>query len=106
MTTLQLKKLLIHQISEINDEVFLNALKTIIDLKSKSTVLELSAKQKEEVYQSQLEIKNGLYVAESDLNEEFESWREKKQSGQIQPKLNYLRFLISINPEIKALNTQ
>ena len=78
MTTFQLKKLLIHQISEINDEVFLNALKTIIDLKSKSTVLELSAKQKEEVYQSQLEIKNGLYVAESDLNEEFESWREKK----------------------------
>ena len=78
MTTLQLKKLLIHQISEINDEVFLNALKTIIDLKSKSTVLELSAKQKEEVYQSQLEIKNGLYAAESDLNEEFESWREKK----------------------------
>ena len=78
MTTLQLKKLLIHQISEINDEVFLNALKTIIDLKSKSTVLELSAKQKEEVYQSQLDIKNGLYVAESDLNEEFESWREKK----------------------------
>lgn len=78
MTTLQLKKLLIHQISEINDEVFLNALKTIIDLKNKSTVLELSAKQKEEVYQSQLEIKNGLYVAESDLNEEFESWREKK----------------------------
>ena len=78
MTTLQLKKLLIHQISEINDEVFLNALKTIIDLKSKSTVLELSAKQKEEVYQSQLEIKNGLYIAESDLNEEFESWREKK----------------------------
>lgn len=78
MTTLQLKKLLIHQISEINDEVFLNALKTIIDLKSKSNVLELSAKQKEEVYQSQLEIKNGLYVAESDLNEEFESWREKK----------------------------
>ena len=78
MTTLQLKKLLIHQISEINDEVFLNAPKTIIDLKSKLTVLELSAKQKEEVYQSQLEIKNGLYVAESDLNEEFESWREKK----------------------------
>jgi len=78
MTTLQLKKLLIHQISEINDEVFLNALKTIIDLKSKSTVLELSAKQKEEVYQSQLEIKNGLYVAESDLNEEFESWKKEK----------------------------
>ena len=78
MTTFQLKKLLIHQISEINDEVFLNALKTIIDLKSKSTVLELSAKQKEEVYQSQLEIKNGLYVAESDLNEEFESWKKEK----------------------------
>lgn len=78
MTTLQLKKLLIHQISEINDEVFLNALKTIIDLKSKSNVLELTELQKEEIYQSQLEIKNGLYVAESDLNEEFESWREKK----------------------------
>ena len=78
MTTFQLKKLLIHQISEINDEVFLNALKTIIDLKSKSNVLELTELQKEEIYQSQLEIKNGLYVAESDLNEEFESWREKK----------------------------
>ena len=78
MTTLQLKKLLIHQISEINDEVFLNALKTIIDLKSKSTVLELTELQKEEIYQSQLEIKNGLYVAESDLNEEFESWKKEK----------------------------
>jgi len=78
MTTLQLKKLLIHQISEINDEVFLNALKTIIDLKSKSNVLELTELQKEEIYQSQLEIKNGLYVAESDLNEEFESWKKEK----------------------------
>lgn len=78
MTTFQLKKLLIHQISEINDEVFLNALKTIIDLKSKSNVLELTELQKEEIYQSQLEIKNGLYVAESDLNEEFESWEKEK----------------------------
>ncbi|MDD2995108.1 MAG: hypothetical protein EOM47_01425 [Bacteroidia bacterium] len=78
MTTFQLKKLLIHQISEINDEVFLNALKTIIDLKSKSNVLELTELQKEEIYQSQLEIKNGLYVAESDLNEEFESWKKEK----------------------------
>lgn len=78
MTTFQLKKLLIHQISEINDEVFLNALKTIIDIKSKSNVLELTELQKEEIYQSQLEIKNGLYVAESDLNEEFESWKKEK----------------------------
>ncbi len=78
MTTLQLKKLLIHQISEINDEVFLNALKTIIDLKSKSNVLELTELQKEEIYQSQLEIKNGLYVSESELNEELEKKKKEK----------------------------
>ncbi len=74
MTTLQLKKLLIHQITEIEDEAFLNALKTIIDLKSKSKILELSAQQKEQIYQARTEIENGLFVAETDLSNEFESW--------------------------------
>jgi len=74
MTTLQLKKLLIHQIAEIEDETFLNALKTIIDLKIKSEIIKLSAQQKEQIYQARTEIENGLFVAETDLSNEFESW--------------------------------
>ena len=49
MTTIQLKKDLIHQIAEIDDNTFLNALKTIIELKTHSKIIHLTNEQKEEI---------------------------------------------------------
>lgn len=46
MTMLELKKILIHRISEINDIRFLKAIKTILDEKAEDTVLVLTKDKK------------------------------------------------------------
>jgi len=46
MTAIELKKLLVHRIAEINDESFLNAIKTILDSKSQSQILMLTKEQR------------------------------------------------------------
>ena len=52
MTAIELKKLLIHRIEEIDDEAFLNAIKTILDSKSQSQTLNLSNEQRSEIVES------------------------------------------------------
>lgn len=74
MTTIQLKKELIHQIAEIDDNTFLNALKTIIDLKAQSQIIHLTNEQKEEIYKSKKEFENGYFTEQFELNKEFEKW--------------------------------
>lgn len=74
MTTIQLKKELIHQIAEIDDNTFLNVLKTIIDLKTQSQIIHLTNKQKEEIYESKKDFENGHYTEQIELNKEFEKW--------------------------------
>lgn len=72
MTTLDLKKHLIQRISEIEDTAFLEAIKTILD--SKSKILHLTAEQRAEIKQSQEQIKQGLFINQDKLDEEFEKW--------------------------------
>ena len=74
MTTIQLKKDLIHQITEIDDNTFLNALKTIIELKTQSKIIHLTNEQREEIYQSKKEFENGHFTEQIELNKEFEKW--------------------------------
>ncbi|NJK97952.1 MAG: hypothetical protein HC905_26315 [Bacteroidales bacterium] len=52
MTTIELKKILMHRIAEINDETFLNAIKTILDSKSQSQVLNLTQNQRYEIIEA------------------------------------------------------
>jgi predicted transcriptional regulator len=75
MTTIQLKKNLIHQISEIEDVSFLNALKTIIDAKTQASVVELTEMQRAEIDQSKKNVDEGLFRDQSELNQMFEQWR-------------------------------
>ena len=60
MTLLELKSILIHRISEINDIRFLEAIKTILDGIAEDTVLILTEEQKQEIIQSRKDIKEGL----------------------------------------------
>ena len=75
MTTIQLKKNLIHQISEIEDVTFLNALKTIIDAKTQASVVELTEMQRAEIDQSKKNVDEGLFCDQSELNQMFEQWQ-------------------------------
>ena len=74
MTTIQLKKVLIRQIADIEDISFLNALKTILESKTKSNIICLTNEQKEEIIRSKTEIDKGKYSEQLELNKEFEKW--------------------------------
>ena len=74
MTMLELKNILIHRISEINDIRFLKAIKTILDEKAEDTVLVLTEAQKQDIIQSRKEIKDGLFISNEELDKEIQAW--------------------------------
>jgi hypothetical protein len=74
MTMLELKSILIHRISEINDIRFLEAIKTILDEKAEDSVIVLTDEQKQEIIQSRKEIKEGLFISNEELDKEIQAW--------------------------------
>ena len=70
MTAIELKTLLIHKISEIDDISFLKALNTILDSKTESGVIQLSQDQINDIMDSKKEIENGLFIENSALDKE------------------------------------
>lgn len=78
MSTVELKNILIQRISEITDVSFLEALKTILDSKSESTVSMLTEAQRDEIMVSKKEIEQGLYIENSDLEKEINGWLKAK----------------------------
>ena len=71
---LELKSILIHRISEINDMKFLKAIKTILDEKAEDSVIVLTDEQKQEIIQSRKEIKEGLFISNEELDKEIQAW--------------------------------
>ena len=65
---LELKSILIHRISEINDIRFLEAIKTILDEKAEDSVIVLTEEQKQEIIQSRKEINEGLFISNEELD--------------------------------------
>ena len=76
MTAIELKKLLIHRISEINDESILNAVKTILD--TKSQVIGLTDEQRSEITESKEQIEQGLFFEQSEIDNQFNKWRNAR----------------------------
>ena len=74
MTTIELKKQLIHRISEIEDMNFLKALKTILDSKLNKGVLNLTAEQKDEIIESREDVKKVLVIDNALLDKEIKAW--------------------------------
>jgi hypothetical protein len=88
MSTIELKNLLISKISEIDDEVFLSAINTILDSKSKSiinssnqdfqNIIILNDQQKKEIQNSKKEYLKGNFIENDVLNEEMEKWLQEE----------------------------
>jgi hypothetical protein len=78
MSTIELRSILIHRISEITDIAFLEALKTILDSKSESNVLPLTDELRDEIQASKMEIAQGLYIDNDDLEKEINGWLRAK----------------------------
>lgn len=78
MTMMELKSILVHRISEINDVRFLEAIKTILDEKAEDSALELTEDQKKEIAESKKEILQGLFIDENDLDRDIQGWLNAK----------------------------
>lgn len=78
MTAIELKKLLIHRISEIDDISFLKAINTILDSKTRNKTLTLNDTQRDEIIASKKEIEKGLFIEHSDFNNEVKEWLKEK----------------------------
>jgi hypothetical protein len=74
MTAIELKTLLIHRITEINDVSFLKALKTILDSKTETGVIQLTPDQLDDIVSSKKEIENGLFIEHGQLDKEIMQW--------------------------------
>jgi hypothetical protein len=74
MTAFELKTLLIHRIAEINDVSFLRALKTILDTKTESGVIQLTQDQLEDIIESKKEIEKGMFLENSVLDTQVHQW--------------------------------
>jgi hypothetical protein len=74
MTAIELKNLLIHRISEINDVSFLKALKTILDSKTESGIIQLTQSQLDEIIASRMEIVQGMSIENDMLDKEVKQW--------------------------------
>ena len=75
---MELKSILVHRISEINDIRFLEAIKTILDEKAEDSILELTDDQKKEIAESKKEISQGLFFADNDLDSDIQGWLSAK----------------------------
>jgi hypothetical protein len=78
MTAIELKKILVKKISEIDDVSFLKAIKTILDTKSGSRTLILTDEQRSEIIESQKEIKKGYFIEQEELDNEFLKWLNER----------------------------
>lgn len=78
MTAIELKKLLIHRITEINDISFLKAVKTILDSKTNTEVLLLTPEQQMDIMESKKEIEQGLFIEQESLDAEVAEWASAK----------------------------
>jgi hypothetical protein len=78
MTAIELKTLLIHRISEINDVSFLKALKTILDSKTDTGVIQLTPDQLDDIIASKKEIEQGLSIESSVLDKEVRQWLNER----------------------------
>jgi hypothetical protein len=70
MTAIELKKLLINRITEINDVSFLKAIKTILDAKTDTEVLMLTPEQRNEIMESKKDLLQGLFIEQDLLDKE------------------------------------
>ena len=74
MTAIELKTLLIHRISEIDDVSFLKAIKTILDSKTETGMIQLTPDQLDDIIASKKEIEKGKFIEHGQLDKEVMQW--------------------------------
>ena len=74
MSTAELKKDLITKIAEIDDISFLNALKTILDSRQKSSFIDLTIEDEEELSMASQQGRDGNFIEQSEMDLKVGKW--------------------------------
>ncbi|MCF8338474.1 MAG: hypothetical protein K9I74_10890 [Bacteroidales bacterium] len=74
MSNTELRNIIINHLSQIEDQSFLNALKTIIESKVHEDIYELNDQQKSRLEKARKNIKDGNTISHDDLQKEIDQW--------------------------------
>jgi hypothetical protein len=78
MSTIELKHHIIQNLSLIDDDSFLMAIKTIVDSKVNDAVYTLSDFQKQRILLGREQLKSGQTISDDLLQKEIEQWLNTK----------------------------
>lgn len=78
MSTLELRHIIIEQLSQIEDKSFLTAIRTIIESKISGGTYNLSDYQKERIDVAREELKYGQAIKHDDLQKDIDQWLKEK----------------------------
>ncbi len=78
MSTIELRQIISERLLQINDESFLNALKTIVESKISSGIYQLSEYEKERIFLAREDLKNGQTISHENLQMEINQWFSRK----------------------------
>ncbi|UUF16769.1 MULTISPECIES: hypothetical protein [Flavobacterium] len=76
MNTLELKNILISEIEKIDDDMFLSALKTILDSRKKSPI-NYSERYNEDLKVAEEDIQSGNFYSHNEIKDKIEQWKKK-----------------------------
>ncbi len=78
MSTIELRKKIINQLSRIEDVSFLRAIKTLVDSKAHEEIYKLSEFQKERIREGREQLKSGKTISNEALQKEIVQWLGSK----------------------------
>lgn len=78
MTTVELKNILIHRISGIDDKSFLDAINTIIETKSESTIYKTTPEQQKRIEEARVQILRGESFTNEQVELEINKWLKER----------------------------
>jgi hypothetical protein len=78
MTTVELKNILIQRIAGINDKSFLNAINTIVETKSETTIYNTTPEQRERIKVGRAQIAKGESFTNEQVEKEIDKWLREK----------------------------
>ena len=74
MSTIELRKKIINQLSRIEDVSFLRAIKTLVDSKAHEEIYKLSEFQRERIREGREQLRNGKTISNEALQKEIVQW--------------------------------
>ncbi|NLJ42453.1 MAG: hypothetical protein GX431_02265 [Bacteroidales bacterium] len=78
MSTIELRKKIINQLSRIEDVSFLRAIKTLVDSKAHEEIYKLSEFQKERIREGREQLRSGKTISNEALQKEIVQWLGSK----------------------------